>query len=76
MAHEIGKLTLSRVRSNLFWAFGYNATILPIAAGALLPLGSGLMLSPSMAAGAMVVSHVSVMFNSLLLRNAIAKVDY
>ena len=75
MAHEIGKLTLSRVRSNLLWAFGYNSIIIPIAAGVLLPLGTGLMLSPSMAAGAMVVSHVSVMMNSLLLKKAILRVD-
>ena len=55
------------IRQNLFWAFGYNALGVPLAAGALYPI-SGALLSPMIAAAAMSVSSVSVIANSLRLR--------
>ena len=59
----------SRVmRQNLFWAFVYNVVGIPIAAGVLYP-GFGLLLSPVLASLAMAASSVSVVGNSLRLKN-------
>jgi P-type Cu+ transporter len=55
------------VRQNLAWAFGYNVVLIPVAMGLLYPL-SGLLLNPGLAAGAMALSSVSVVVNSLRLR--------
>jgi Cu+-exporting ATPase len=59
--------TMTTMKQNLFWAFVYNAIGIPIAAGALFPL-TGLMLSPIIASAAMALSSVSVVTNSLRLR--------
>ncbi len=61
--------TMTKVRQNLFWAFGYNLIALPIAAGVLLP-GFGLLLSPPIAALLMAISSITVVVNALLLRAA------
>ena len=66
-AIQLSRKTLSIVRQNLAWAFGYNVVGIPIAAGVLYP-ALGLMLSPVLASLAMAVSSVSVVLNSLRLR--------
>jgi Cu+-exporting ATPase len=66
-AIRLARRTMRVIRQNLFWAFVYNGIGIPIAAGALYP-AFGLRLTPAMAAAAMAVSSVSVVFNSLRLR--------
>ncbi len=68
-ARKLSQLTLKNIRQNLFWAFGYNALAIPMAAGALYPLfGASSLLSPVMAGVLMSFSSVSVVLNSLRLR--------
>ncbi|WP_375280879.1 heavy metal translocating P-type ATPase [Pseudooctadecabacter sp.] len=66
-AVEVSKRTMSNIRQNLTWAFGYNVALIPVAAGVLYP-AFGLLLSPVFAAGAMALSSVSVLTNALRLR--------
>ena len=68
-ARRLSQSTMSNIRQNLFFAFIYNAIGVPIAAGVLFPL-FGLLLNPMIAAGAMSLSSVSVIANSLRLRTA------
>ncbi len=65
-AVEISTRTLSNIRQNLMWAFGYNIALIPLAAGVLYPV-FGVLLSPMFAAGAMALSSVSVVLNALRL---------
>ncbi len=65
-ARNISHATMRNIRQNLFFAFAYNAAGIPIAAGVLYPL-TGSLLSPMIAAGAMTLSSVSVIVNSLRL---------
>ncbi len=67
-ARHISVRSMRNIRQNLFWAFAYNAALIPVAAGLLYPF-SGTMLSPMMAAGAMALSSVFVVTNALRLRN-------
>jgi Cu+-exporting ATPase len=73
-AREIGEATLRTLHQNLFWAFAYNITLIPIAAGVLYPitaLPAALReLHPALAAAAMALSSVTVVLNSLRLRRA------
>jgi len=66
-AIAIARATMANIKQNLGWAFGYNAALLPIAAGVLQPFG-GPGLSPMLAAGAMGLSSVFVLANALRLR--------
>jgi Cu+-exporting ATPase len=68
-AVRLARRTTGVMRQNLFWAFIYNVVGIPVAAGALFP-AFGLLLSPVLASGAMALSSVSVVGNSLRLRRA------
>lgn len=68
-ARRLSQATLHNIKQNLFFAFIYNATGVPIAAGLLYPF-FGLLLSPMIAAAAMSFSSVSVIANALRLRSA------
>lgn len=68
-ALELGKKTVSKIKQNLFWAFAYNTGLIPVAAGALVPV-FGLSVFgwlPILAGVAMAMSSVTVVTNSLLL---------
>lgn len=71
-ARELSQATMGNIRLNLWFAFGYNALGIPIAAGVLYPF-FGILLSPVVAAAAMALSSVSVIANSLRLRTAGAR---
>ncbi|MGD1055267.1 MAG: heavy metal translocating P-type ATPase [Nitrososphaerales archaeon] len=68
-AIKLSRKTLSKIKENLFWAFAYNAALIPVAAGALVPFFGAQVYNflPFLAAGAMAVSSVTVISNSLLL---------
>lgn len=66
-AIAISKATISNIKQNLFWAFAYNAVLIPVAAGALYPV-NGTLLSPIFAAAAMALSSVFVLGNALRLK--------
>ncbi|WP_274424373.1 heavy metal translocating P-type ATPase [Chelativorans sp. YIM 93263] len=67
-ARKLAKASIRNIKQNLFFAFVYNALGVPIAAGVLYPV-FGVLLSPMVAAAAMSLSSVSVIGNSLRLRN-------
>ncbi len=66
-AIELSKKTMRTIKVNLFWAFGYNVLLIPVAMGALYPF-TGMLLNPIFASVAMALSSISVVSNSLLLR--------
>ena len=65
---ELGKATMGKIRGNLAWAFVYNLIGIPLAMGVLIS-STGWLLPPAFAAGAMALSSVSVVLNSLTLRS-------
>ncbi|DBA03460.1 TPA: hypothetical protein N0F65_002868 [Lagenidium giganteum] len=65
-ALDLSRTIFNRIRLNFFWALGYNILLIPLAAGALYPLGFSI--PPMFAGGAMALSSVSVVTSSLLLR--------
>ncbi|MGJ0507253.1 MAG: heavy metal translocating P-type ATPase [Methylocystis sp.] len=66
-ALAVSRATMRNIKQNLFWAFGYNALLVPVAAGVLYPV-NGMQLSPMLGAGAMALSSVFVLTNALRLR--------
>jgi Cu+-exporting ATPase len=72
-AVHLSKHTLRNIKQNLFWAFAYNVILIPVAAGVLYP-AFGLLLSPALAALAMVLSDLFVVGNALRLRRLKAAV--
>ncbi len=71
----LSRATMKKIRENLFFAFVYNFLGVPVAAGVLYPL-FGLLLSPMIASVAMSLSSVSVIANSLRLRNSLNCAGY
>lgn len=66
-AIALSRATMRNIRQNLFWAFVYNAALIPLAAGVLYP-AYGLLMSPVFAAAAMALSSVFVVVNALRLK--------
>lgn len=69
-AVQLSKKVMGRIRANIFWAFAYNAALIPVAAGVLYP-AYGITFRPELAALAMAASSVTVVTLSLLLRKYI-----
>jgi len=67
-AIELSRYSVNKIKQNFFWAFIYNIIGIPIAAGILYPF-TGWLLSPIIAGSAMAFSSVSVVVNSLLMKN-------
>ena len=68
-AIRLSRATMRNIRQNLFWAFGYNVALIPVAMGVLVPFG-GPQMSPMLGAGAMALSSVFGVSNALRLRRA------
>jgi|SRR5271157_113984 len=66
-AIDLSKKTFNKIRQNLFWAFFYNVIMIPLAAGVLYP-SLGVLIPPEAAAISMILSDITVVGNSLLLR--------
>ncbi len=74
-AIALSRATMRNIKQNLFWAFAYNACLIPVAAGALYP-AFGLLLSPILAAAAMAASSVCVLTNALRLKRFRAPISH
>ena len=64
---NLSKKTMKTIKMNLFWAFGYNIVLIPVAMGILYPF-LHILLNPIFASGAMALSSISVVSNSLRLK--------
>jgi len=65
---ELSRKTMSKIKQNIFFAFIYNVVAIPVAAGVLFPFLGVIVISPMVAAMAMVLSDITVVGNSLLLK--------
>ncbi|PIU14432.1 MAG: heavy metal translocating P-type ATPase [Hadesarchaea archaeon CG08_land_8_20_14_0_20_51_8] len=65
---ELSRKTMNKIKQNLFFAFFYNVAAIPVAAGVLYPFLGIVVISPMVAAIAMVLSDITVVGNSLLLK--------
>ncbi|MCI8617818.1 MAG: copper-translocating P-type ATPase [Clostridia bacterium] len=65
---NISKKTIRNIKQNLFWAFFYNCLMIPIACGILKPIG--ISINPMIASLAMVLSSITVILNTLRLKNS------
>ena len=72
-AAALSRRTRRTILGNFFWAYGYNLALIPVAAGVLFPF-TGFLLNPMLAAGAMSLSSIFVITNSLRLRRFTAQV--
>ncbi|AGK60327.1 copper-(or silver)-translocating P-type ATPase [Archaeoglobus sulfaticallidus PM70-1] len=72
-AIQLSEKTLNKIKQNLFWAMIYNSMLIPAAAGLLYPI-FGVVFRPEWAGAAMAMSSVSVVTNSLLMKNYIPPV--
>ncbi len=70
VAVKLSRLTISKIKQNLIWAFGYNSIGIPIAAGILYPFVHRILITPELAAAFMALSSVSVTANSLLMKKS------
>lgn len=66
-AIKLSRITISKIKQNMFWALFYNSLGIPIAAGVLYS-STGWLLNPIIAGGAMALSSVSVVLNTLLMK--------
>ena len=64
---KLSRKTLAKIKQNLFWAFFYNLIMIPLAAGALYPFLK-VLIPPEFAATSMILSDITVVGNSMLLR--------
>jgi Cu+-exporting ATPase len=64
---KLSRKTLGKIKQNLFWAFFYNLIMIPLAAGVLQPF-LGVLIPPEAAATSMILSDITVVGNSMLLR--------
>lgn len=69
---DISKKTIKNIKQNLFWAFFYNALMIPIAIGVLKPIG--IAVNPMIASLAMVLSSITVILNTLKLKTLQAQI--
>jgi Cu+-exporting ATPase len=65
---RLSRLTMSKIKQNLFWAFGYNTIGIPLAAGLLYPVVNSILITPELAAAFMAMSSISVTTNSILMK--------
>ncbi len=66
-AIDLSKYTVAKIKQNLFWAFGYNVILIPVAVGVAYPF-YGVLLNPLFAGAAMALSSVSVVSNALTMK--------
>jgi Cu+-exporting ATPase len=73
-AVQLSRKVMTRIRQNLFWAFAYNAALIPLAAGAFYPF-FGITMKPEFAGLAMAMSSVTIITLSLMLKSFVPPVQ-